>query len=155
LRSHGEGTTRYDVLRTGMNGRMDTLQAAVLLCKLEMFDADLAARRRVAALYDAALADAVTIPVRVADSTSIWAAYSILLPNAAARDSMAAKLKAAGVPTAIYYPRPLHHQPAYAGAHDGCVLPVSEDLCGRIMSLPIYPDLPDAAVERICAAVLA
>ena len=154
LRSHGEGTMRYDVLRTGMNGRMDTLQAAVLLCKLETFDADLARRARVAARYDARLGGAVTVPARVPDSTSVWAAYAILLPDDGTRDRMQAKLKAAGVPTAIYYPRPLHHQPAYKSAHDGTALPVSEDLCGRILSLPIYPDLPDEAVERICAAVL-
>jgi dTDP-4-amino-4,6-dideoxygalactose transaminase len=155
LRSHGEGTQRYDVLRTGMNGRMDTLQAAVLLCKLETFDADIAARQRIAAMYDARLSNVVRIPRRVPESSSVWASYSILLPDQATRDALQARLKDSGVPTAIYYPRPLHHQPAYAASHDGAALPVAEDLCGRILALPIYPDLPDEAVERICAAIAA
>jgi len=153
LRSHGEGTTRYEVLRTGMNGRLDTIQAAVLLSKLTVFDQDLAARERIARAYDAALAGAVGIPARVPDSTSAWAVYAILLPDAAARDRLHASLGAAGVPTAIYYPRPLHRQPAYRDAHDGAALPVSEDLARRILALPIHPDLTDADVARVCAAV--
>ena len=153
LRTHGEGTTRYEVLRTGMNGRLDTLQAAVLLSKLTVFEDELAARERIAQAYDAALAGAVQIPARVPDSTSAWAVYAILLPDGAARDRLQATLKAQGVPSAIYYPRPLHLQPAYAHAHDGAALPVSEDLSGRIMALPIHPDLTEADVARVCAAV--
>jgi dTDP-4-amino-4,6-dideoxygalactose transaminase len=155
LRTHGEGTTRYEVLRTGMNGRLDTLQAAVLLSKLTVFEEELDARARIAAVYDSRLGNAVTTPARVPDSVSAWAIYAILLPDGAARDRMQAGLKAAGVPSAIYYPRPLHHQPAYAGAHDGTSLPVSEDVSTRIMALPLHPDLTDQDVDRICAAVLA
>jgi dTDP-4-amino-4,6-dideoxygalactose transaminase len=155
LRTHGEGTTRYEVLRTGMNGRLDTLQAAVLLSKLTVFPEELEARARIAAAYDARLGNAVTIPARVPDSDSAWAIYAILLPDAAARTRMQDRLRAVGVPTAIYYPRPLHWQPAYAGAHDGAALPVSEDLATRILALPIHPDLTDADVDRVCTAVLA
>jgi dTDP-4-amino-4,6-dideoxygalactose transaminase len=155
LRSHGEGTTRYDVLRTGMNGRLDTFQAAVLLSKMTVFAEELEARGRIAAVYDRRLGNAVTIPARVPDSESAFAIYAILLPDGAARERMQAGLKADGVPSAIYYPRPLHHQPAYAHAHDGSALPVSEDLATRIMALPLHPDLTDADVERICASVLA
>ena len=155
LRTHGEGTTRYEVLRTGMNGRLDTLQAAVLLSKLAVFEAELAARERIAATYDARLAQAVTLPARVADSSSAWAIYAILLPDAPARERLQAGLRAAGVPTAIYYPRPLHLQPAYRAAHDGTALPVSEDLATRILALPIHPDLTEADVDRICTAVCA
>jgi dTDP-4-amino-4,6-dideoxygalactose transaminase len=155
LRSHGEGTTRYEVLRTGMNGRLDTLQAAVLLSKLTVFEADLAARERIARVYDARLGHVVRVPARVPDSSSAWAVYAILLPDGAARANMQAGLKAAGVPSAIYYPRPLHLQPAYREAHDGARLPVSEDLASRILALPIHPDLSDADLERVCAAVLA
>jgi dTDP-4-amino-4,6-dideoxygalactose transaminase len=155
LRTHGEGTTRYEVLRTGMNGRLDTLQAAVLLSKLTVFQEELDARARIAAVYDSRLGNAVTTPARVPDSVSAWAIYAILLPDGAARDRMQAGLKAAGVPSAIYYPRPLHKQPAYAGAHDGTALPVSEDVATRIMALPLHPDLTDHDVDRICAAVLA
>ncbi len=155
LRTHGEGTTRYEVLRTGMNGRLDTLQAAVLLAKLDIFAADLAARERIAAIYDARLGNRVAIPERVAGSTSAWAIYAILLADGAERHRLQTGLKAAGVPSAIYYPKPLHRQPAYAAAHDGAALPVSEDLAGRILALPIHPDLTDAAAERVCEAVLA
>ncbi len=155
LRTHGEGTTRYEVLRTGMNGRMDTFQAAVLLSKMTVFQDELAAREKIAAVYDSRLGNAVTTPARVPDSESAFAIYAILLPDGAARDRMQAGLAAAGVPSAIYYPRPLHHQPAYAGAHDGTALPVSEDVSTRIMALPLHPDLTDHDVDRICDAVLA
>lgn len=155
LRTHGEGTTRYEVLRTGMNGRLDTLQAAVLLAKLDLFEDDLAARERIARLYDARLGNRVATPARVADSTSAWAIYAILLPDNAARERLQAGMKSAGVPSAIYYPKPLHRQPAYAAAHDGAALPVSEDLATRIMALPIHPDLTEAQAHRVCDAVLA
>jgi UDP-2-acetamido-2-deoxy-ribo-hexuluronate aminotransferase len=152
LRTHGEGTTRYDVQRIGMNGRLDTLQAAVLLAKLEMFETELARREAIARAYDAGLARYVTIPVRVADSASAWAIYAVLFENAAARTRTQDALRALGVPSAIYYPKPLHHQPAYAGAHDGVSLPVSEDVATRIMALPLHPDLSDAQVARVIAA---
>jgi UDP-2-acetamido-2-deoxy-ribo-hexuluronate aminotransferase len=154
LRTHGEGTTRYEVLRTGMNGRLDSIQAAVLLSKMTVFDAELAARERIARYYDARLGNAVTIPARVADSTSAWAIYAVLLRDGAQRTAVQDSLKAAGVPTAIYYPRPLHKQPAYRDQHDGSALPVSEDLAGRIMALPIHPDLTEEALDHICGSVL-
>ena len=153
LRTHGEGTTRYEVLRTGMNGRLDTLQAAVLLAKLDVFDAELDARERVARVYDRRLGNLLDTPARVPDSTPAWAVYAVLLPDEAARTRLQASLRDTGVPTAIYYPRPLHHQPAYAGHHDGAALPVSEDLATRILALPIHPDLSDADAERVCDAV--
>lgn len=154
LRTHGEGTTRYEVLRTGMNGRLDTLQAAVLLAKLDAFDDELARREAIARQYDAAFAATNTIapPKRVSDSTSAWAVYAVLLADTAARDGLADRLREAGVPSAIYYPRPLHLQPAYAPHHDGAALPVSEDLATRILALPIHPDLTDAQVARVIAA---
>lgn len=155
LRTHGEGTTRYEVLRTGMNGRLDSIQAAVLLSKMTVFDEELAARERIARYYDARLGNAVTIPARVADSTSAWAIYAVLLRDGAQRTAVQDSLKAAGVPTAIYYPRPLHKQPAYRDQHDGSALPVSEDLAERIMALPIHPDLTEEALDHICASVLA
>jgi len=154
LRTHGEGTTRYEVLRTGMNGRLDTLQAAVLLAKLDVFEAELAARENIAAIYDAALSGRVTIPARVPDSASAWAIYAILLPDSGVRTRVQAALKDAGIPTAIYYPRPLHHQPAYAPHHRGGKVPVSEDLSARILALPIHPDLTEAQAHRVAEAVL-
>ncbi len=154
LRTHGEGTTRYEVLRTGMNGRLDTLQAAVLLAKLDVFDEELAARERSARIYDAALSNHVHVPARVADSTSAWAIYAILLPDEAARGHVQTALRAAGVPSAIYYPRPLHHQPAYAPHHRGSALPVAEDLATRILALPIHPDLTEAQARRVAEVVV-
>jgi UDP-2-acetamido-2-deoxy-ribo-hexuluronate aminotransferase len=153
LRTHGEGTTRYEVLRTGMNGRLDTLQAAVLLAKLDLFDEELARREEIARTYDRRLGNLLEIPARVPDSTSAWAIYAVLLRDEAQRSAVQARLREDGVPTAIYYPRPLHRQPAYAAQHDGASLPVSEDLATRILALPIHPDLSDADVERVCGAV--
>lgn len=153
LRSHGEGETRYEVLRTGMNGRLDTLQAAVLLAKLDVFEAELARREAIARDYDQGLADVLTVPARVPDSESAWAVYAVLLPDGGARDALQAALREEGVPSAIYYPKPLHHQPAYAAHHDGAALPVSEDLAGRILALPIHPELTDGEVARVIAAV--
>ena len=153
LRSHGEGATRYEVLRTGMNGRLDTLQAAVLLAKLDVFDDELAERERVAAVYDARLSHLLTTPARVPGSTSAWAIYAVLLRDAEQRARVQERLRADGVPAAIYYPRPLHQQPAYAASHDGAALPVSDALSERILALPIHPDLSDEQAERVCDAV--
>ncbi|MBN9563176.1 MAG: DegT/DnrJ/EryC1/StrS family aminotransferase [Alphaproteobacteria bacterium] len=154
LRTHGEGTTRYEVLRTGMNGRLDSLQAAVLLAKLTVFGDEIAARERIARAYDERLSGAVEIPARVPDSTSAWAIYSVLLRDSAARGRMQSVLREAGIPAAIYYPRPLHQQPAYRDHHDGARLPVSEALAERILALPIHPDLSEEAVVRICDTVI-
>ncbi len=155
LRTHGEGTTRYEVLRTGMNGRLDTLQAAVLLAKLTVFEAEMAARGRVARWYDEHLRGAVELPARVPHSTSAWAIYSVLLADDATRERVQAALRESGVPTAIYYPRPLHHQPAYRDHHDGAALPVSEALAKRTLALPIHPDLGDTALGRVEHAIRA
>ncbi len=155
LRTHGEGTTRYEVLRTGMNGRLDSMQAAVLLAKLTVFDEEIAARARIAALYDGQLGNVVEVPARVPDSDSAWAIYSVLLPDGADRARVQASLRQAGVPTAIYYPRPLHRQPAYQTHHDGAALPVSDALAERILALPIHPDLSDEDVARVCDTLTA
>ncbi len=152
LRTHGEGGTRYEVIRTGMNGRLDTLQAAILLAKLDVFDDELARRERVAAFYDQALRRKAVVPARVPDSRSAWAVYSVLLEDPATRDAAQRRLREAGVPSAIYYPRPLHHQPAYRDHHDGEPLPVSERLCRRILALPMHPELSPESLERIAAA---
>ncbi|WP_367159569.1 DegT/DnrJ/EryC1/StrS family aminotransferase [Kozakia baliensis] len=154
LRTHGEGKTRYEVLRIGINGRLDTLQAAILLAKLDAFDAELDRRDEIARAYDAGLAGLVEPPQRVPNSKSAWAIYSILLPDASARDSLQAHLREAGVPSAIYYPKPLHRQPAYAEHHDETVhLPVSEGLGARILALPMQPELTNEEVERVIDAV--
>jgi dTDP-4-amino-4,6-dideoxygalactose transaminase len=131
------------------------MQAAVLLAKLDVFAAEIARREEIAQRYDTALAGVVETPARVPDSASAWAIYAVLLPHDAARDAAQAALKAAGISTAIYYPRPLHRQPAYTTCHDGAALPVSESLGSRILALPIHPDLTDAQVDRVAATLSA
>ncbi|EHH69323.1 DegT/DnrJ/EryC1/StrS family aminotransferase [Gluconobacter morbifer] len=153
LRTHGEGRTRYEVERIGINGRLDTLQAAVLLAKLDAFEGELERRDAIASAYDAAMPETIQPPARVADSQSAWAIYTVLLPDAERRDALQAHLKAAGVPTAIYYPKPLHRQPAYSEHHDGVSLPVSERLGSHVLALPIHPELTDEDVQYIIAAL--
>lgn len=160
LRTHGEGKTRYEVERTGMNGRLDSIQAAILLCKLPLLEDELKARARIAAQYAARLSGHVVVPGEQADATSAWGLYSILLPDAATRERVQAAMRARGVPSAIYYPKPLHHQPAYASAHaeglrQAPPLPVSESLCQRILSLPMHPYLDEEQVARVADAVIA
>ena len=154
LRTHGEGTTRYEVLRTGMNGRLDSMQAAVLLAKLEVFEQELTQREEVAAYYDRHLGNAVTIPFRVRDSRSAWAIYSVLLPEGVDRAAVQERLRANGVPTAVYYPKPLHRQPAYASVHDGAALPVSDRIADRVLALPIHPDLTEVQMAHVCEQVV-
>lgn len=151
LRIHGAGSQKYDVVRVGVNSRLDTIQAAVLLGKLAAFPAELERREALARRYDAGLSDLLHTPHRPAGLTSAWAQYTI---QHAARDRLAAALKTAGVPTAVYYPRPMHLQPAYA-AHGGGPgsLPVSEALCERVLSLPMHPYMEDATADRIVDAV--
>ena len=161
LRTHGEGRTRYEVLRTGMNGRLDTIQAAILLAKLPLLEDELAARRRLAAHYAARLGAHVQVPRIPEGAEHAWGLYTILLPDAGTRARVQEAMQARGVPSAIYYPRPLHHQPAYAAHHAASIaggpppLSVSEALCGRVLSLPMHPYLDEAQAERVCEAVLA
>ena len=161
LRTHGEGKTRYEVQRTGMNGRLDSIQAAILLAKLPLLEGELKSRTQAAAWYGAALSGHVRTPQVTAGADSAWGIYTITLPDAATRTRVQAAMQAAGVPSAIYYPKPLHHQPAYAAAHAGGIaggpppLPVSERLCDQVLSLPMHPYLSEADVARVAAAVLA
>ena len=151
IRAHGKGREKYDIDRIGLNSRLDTLQAAVLLAKLSIFQDELEARKQVAAMYSERLADIVTIPLTDNASQSAWAQYAILLDE---RDSVANGLKENGIPTAVYYPKPMHLQSAYHafGNGDGS-LPVSETLCERILCLPMHPYLTEATVDDICAKI--
>ncbi len=104
-------------------------------------------------IYDEALKDALDIPARMPGCQSAWAVYSVLLPDEAARDAAKAALAASSIGHAIYYPRALHEQPAYKAAHDGVALPVAEGLGGRILALPIHPDLTDEQARRVAATL--
>jgi dTDP-4-amino-4,6-dideoxygalactose transaminase len=154
LRVHGQGGDKYDNVRIGMNARLDTIQAAVLSQKLSIFAEEIEARKRVAERYNALLADIVKMPGVPVGHTSVWAQYTVRLPNGCERDVVAARLKQAGVPTAVYYAKPLHRQTAYAHypvAGNG--LPTSERLAAEVLSLPMHPYLDKATQERIVAAV--
>jgi len=163
LRTHGEGRTRYEVERTGMNGRLDSIQAAVLLAKLPLFEGEIAARHRIAGWYRARLAGhpAIGLQAEPAGAENVYGLFTIRLPDAATRGRVQAALSAAAIPSAIYYPKPLHHQPAYRAAHAAgfagtpAPLPVSEALAGRVLSLPMHPYLTEGEVARVCSALLA
>lgn len=147
LRQHGQGSDRYDNVRIGINSRLDSLQAAVLLAKLEVFAEEIELRQQVAARYSAALDDIVEAPVIDRGARSVWAQYTIKLEE---RDRVATGLKAVGVPTAIYYPRSLNRQTAYSGCPtvEGGV-PVAEALSARVLSLPFHPYLDEATQDYI------
>ncbi len=153
IRAHGKGGEKYDIIRVGLNARLDTIQAAILLAKLPHFAEEIRRREQVSAVYDELLADIVTIPARHSDRTSAWAQYTIRLPQEK-RDAVAATMKTQGVPTAVYYPLPMHLQTAYRayGAGEGS-LPVSESLSWEVLSLPMHPFLTDAEVGRVAEAV--
>jgi dTDP-4-amino-4,6-dideoxygalactose transaminase len=153
LRMHGEGKSQYDCVRIGTNGRFDTMQAAVLIEKLKIFPEEIAARDRVARRYSAGLADVATVPRVAEGSTSVWAQYTIRLKSGR-RDALAAALKAQGIPTAVYYAKPVNRQPAYERfpVVDGGV-PVSDKLAEEVISLPMHAYLDEATQDRIIAAV--
>jgi dTDP-4-amino-4,6-dideoxygalactose transaminase len=154
VRVHGQGSDKYDNVRLGLTGRLDTIQAAILLEKLKIFEDEIAARDLVAERYARALGNAVTIPRLVAGCTSVWAQYTIRLPDGCDRDGFVAALKAQGIPTAIYYPKSMHQQTAYRDfpVADGG-LPSSERLSGDVISLPMHAYLDEPAQERVIKAV--
>jgi dTDP-4-amino-4,6-dideoxygalactose transaminase len=154
LRVHGESPTdKYDALRIGVTGRLDTIQAAVLIEKLKIFPEEIVARQAVAARYAEGLADVAITPRTGNESTSVWAQYTIRLAPGR-RDALGAALKAEGIPTAIYYAKPLHRQAAYRDfpVVDGG-LPVCEQLAEEVISLPMHAYLEPAVQDRVIAAV--
>ena len=142
IRVHGQGTNKYENVRLGLNGRLDTLQAAILLAKLEIFDQEIADRQKVAQRYGAGLRNLVEVPYVAAACTSVWAQYSVLSDR---RAELQQKLQAAGIPSAVYYPLPLHLQGAFAHlGHQLGDFPSSEQAAARIFSLPMHPYLTEA-----------
>jgi dTDP-4-amino-4,6-dideoxygalactose transaminase len=147
---HGKGAAKYDVVRLGLNSRLDTLQAAILLAKLTIFDEEIELRDSIAKNYSARLASAVKTPsLPTSDDRFAWAQYTVRLDG---RDQVQAAMKAAGVPTAVYYPRPMHRQPAYAHLARG-ELTVSDRLCEQVLSLPMHPYLTPEEMDRVCGAL--
>jgi len=153
IRLHGEGVDRSEAARIGITGRLDTIQAAVLIEKLKIFPDEIDVRNRIAARYSAALADIAIVPHIGNQSTSVWAQYTVRL-KPGRRDRVAAALKTEGIPTAIYYSKPLHRQPAYKHfpIADGDV-PVSDRLADEVLSLPMHAYLESPVQDRIIDAV--
>jgi dTDP-4-amino-4,6-dideoxygalactose transaminase len=157
IRVHGQGADRYEHVRIGLTGRLDTVQAAVLIEKLAIFDEELQARQAVANGYRDRIDEAglpLTTPVVADGFVSAWAQYTVVAPDEASRDLFRKRLSDAEIPTAVYYPKPLHLQPAFKG-NGGTVgaFPVSEDLSRRVFSLPMHPYLSDEQVAQIVAAM--
>lgn len=154
IRSHGQGSHKYDYVRIGMNGRLDTLQAAILIEKLKVFSSEIKARERIAGRYSDALREHAVAP-HIADSvSSVWAQYTLRVQGSR-RDAIADALKRHGVPTVIYYPKPLHLQEAYKRfpvAGNG--LPTSEKLALEVLSLPMHPYLDERTQDYIIAKVI-
>jgi UDP-2-acetamido-2-deoxy-ribo-hexuluronate aminotransferase len=152
IRVHGQGKDKYENVRIGLNGRLDTLQAAVLLAKLEIFAQEVVDRQRVARQYSQALEGVVQVPQVAPGCTSVWAQYSVQSEH---RELLLQKLQAAQIPAAIYYPVPLHLQRAFAhlGYKPGD-FPVSENASRRIFSLPMHPYLGQADQERIVQTLI-
>lgn len=153
-RIHGMGRTRYENIRIGMTARLDTMQAAVLDAKLDIFEDELARRQQVAERYATMLGNLVETPRLAAAATSSWAQYTVKLPEGADRDHVATVMRAHDVPTAVYYPVPMHQQPPYRNfpVADGG-LDVTSDLCARVLALPMHPYLEASVQEQIAAAL--
>jgi len=154
IRVHGQGSDKYDNVRLGLTGRLDTIQAAILIEKLKIFEDEIAARNLVAQRYAQGLGNVVTVPYVASGATSVWAQYTIRLPAGTDRNAFAAVLKAQGIPTAIYYPKSMHQQTAYRDypVADGG-LPVCEKLSDDVISLPMHAYLDEPTQERIIKAV--
>ena len=153
LRVHGQGSDKYDNIRIGLASRLDTMQAAILSEKLKIFPDEIDARNVVARRYAEGLADVATVPMVPAGYTSVWAQYTLRLP-AEKRDALAAALKAEGIPTAIYYPIPLHRQQAYRNYPVGQGgVAVSERLASEVISLPMHAYLDAPTQDRVVDAV--
>jgi len=151
LRMHGQGSDRYDNIRIGLASRLDTIQAAILIEKLKIFPDEIVARDRIARRYSEALGDVVVTPTVPAGMSSVWAQYTIRVAGGR-REAPAGALRAEGIPTAIYYPIPLHRQQAYKHypVGEGGVA-VSERLAGEVISLPMHAYLDVPTQDRIIA----
>jgi len=155
IRVHGKGTDKYDNVRIGINARLDTLQAAILIEKLAIFAEEIVKRNEIADRYSEALGSVVTTPFVLEGAKSTWAQYTLAVPD---RANLQKRLKEANIPTAVYYPRPLHLQTAYENYPvGGNGLPVSERMAGQVVSLPMHPymsqETQDYIIEHVQRAL--
>ncbi len=156
-RVHGKGNDKYDNIRIGMNSRLDTMQAAILQVKLSAFDKEVELVNEAASHYTQLLKDYVKTPVIPEGFGSSWAQYTIQLPTEAKRNELQAALKVAGIPSMVYYPKPMHLQTAFKNAIQpaGCTCPVAERLCTTVLSLPMHPYIELSDIESICSTLIA
>ena len=156
LRVHGKGEFKYDNVRVGMNSRLDTLQAAILLPKLKAFkEYELKKRNEVAKLYDERLKDRFTIPFVPEGYVSSWAQYTLILESREERERIQDYLKEEGIPSMVYYPKPLHKQAVYKDyGFNLDDLKVSESLAERVLSIPMHPYMEKEDVDKICRALV-
>lgn len=155
LHVHGKGSDKYDNIRIGLNSRLDTLQAAVLLAKMEFLEEELVRCDQIAAAYTKRLAGVVKVPVIREGMRSAWAQYTICLQSMKERDDLMASLKDVGIPTAVYYKKPMHLQQAFAGQLIEAVPCIqTEDICKRCVSLPMHPYLEEEQIEAVCRQVM-
>ena len=150
IRVHGQ-SRRYVHTRVGVGGRMDTLQCAIVLAKLPLFDWELQQRQRAAASYAARLGGRVRPVGRRTDRSSVYAQYTVVVER---REAVQRALQAAGIPTAVHYPVPVHLQPAYAALSAGADCPTARMLADKVLSLPMGPYLTDADIDRVCTVLL-
>ena len=150
IRVHGQ-SRRYVHTRVGVGGRMDTLQCAIVLAKLERFDWELAQRQRVADGYEALLSGRLQLVGQARDRSSVHAQYTVVVEE---RERVQAQLQAAGIPTAVHYPVPMHLQPAYAHLSSADACPVASSMAARVLSLPMGPYLDDASTRRVAQTLL-
>ena len=152
IRLHGKGSEKYDNVRIGVNSRLDTIQAAILIEKLKIFPDELLARDKVASAYAAGLGNVVKTPIVADGLTSAWAQYTIFVEN---RDAVQAKLKSFGFPSVVYYPKALTRQDGYSSfpvVSSGVA--VSEGLTENVLSLPMHPYLSFEKIETLCELLI-
>jgi dTDP-4-amino-4,6-dideoxygalactose transaminase len=155
FRIHGKGPHKYDNIRVGLNSRLDTLQAAILIEKLAIFADELAERQKIAQRYSGALSGRYQVPVVPEGLVSTWAQYTIKTASRSDRDALQRRAAGAGIPTVVYYPIPLHAQTAFRDfPRDPLGLPVSDNLAERVVSLPMHPYLGAQVQERIIETLL-
>lgn len=156
IRVHGQGENKYDNVRIGVNGRFDSIQAAVILAKLEIFEDELEKRAKVAAYYTNAFAGCLKTPHIPEGQISAWAQYTLVAESEEQKVAILDAMKSRGVPSAVYYPVPIHQSTAYEnlGLSD-CSLPVTEDLCKRVFSIPMHPYLTEEDMDCVIDAVKA
>lgn len=153
IRVHGQGEDKYNNDRIGINGRLDTIQATILIEKMSIFDEELLLRNKVANIYSTHL-KTVTVPFVPDDNSSAWALYSVLAKSTEHRRIIMEKLSSLNIPSVIYYPKPLHLQRAfdYLGYKKGD-FPISEIVSERIFSLPMHPYLTEADIKQVCEVI--